>query len=148
MCLSRTTATNHDFQALVKLLDADLKLRDGDEHAFFSQYNTIDSINNVLVLYINNVLVGCGAFKMYDKQKVEIKRMYVLEDFRGKGIAQAILKELESWAKQIGYQNCILETGKKQPEAIRLYEKSGCRYIPNYGQYEKTENSVCFEKVL
>lgn len=146
--LLRTTSANPDFQALVKLLDADLKIRDGDEHAFFSQYNKIDALNEVVVAYVNNMPVGCGAFKVYEKKTAEIKRMYVLPEFRGKGIAQAVLKELEIWAKELGFQFCILETGKKQPEAIRLYEKSGYAYIPNYGQYEKVESSVCFKKAL
>jgi len=67
---------------------------------------------------------------------------------RGRGIAQMALAELEKWAAELGYKKCILETGKRQPEAIRLYEKSGYKIIPNYGEYLNIENSVCFEKEL
>ena len=74
--------------------------------------------------------------------------MFVLPEYRGRGIASAVLSELEAWARELGYTRCILETGKKQPEAIRLYQKSGYTIIPNYGPYEQVENSVCMEKAL
>jgi len=68
--------------------------------------------------------------------------------YRGKGVAMNILSELEKWAKELGYKKCVLETGKKQPEAIALYKKSQYQIIPNYGQYVGIENSVCFEKMI
>ena len=79
---------------------------------------------------------------------MEVKRMYTLPDFRGKGIATIVLQELEKWAKELRMEKCMLETGKRQPEAIALYTKNGYRLIPNYGQYAGVENSVCFEKLL
>jgi len=143
-----TTSDNTDFKALVALLDADLRLRDGDEHAFYAQYNKTDAIKHVIVAYDGDVPVGCGAIKDYDADAMEVKRMYVTKDMRGHGIASAILKELENWAAELHYQKCILETGKKQPEAIALYLKNNYTIIPNYGQYTGIENSVCFEKRL
>lgn len=74
--------------------------------------------------------------------------MFVPENKRSKGIASIVLKELETWASELGFPKCVLETGYKQPEAIRLYEKNGYVKIPNYGQYIGMENSVCFEKNL
>jgi GNAT superfamily N-acetyltransferase len=79
---------------------------------------------------------------------MEIKRMYTLPECRGKGIATKVLIELEKWANELSYEKCILETGKKQPEAIALYKKNGYKLIPNYGQYAEMENSVCFEKEI
>ena len=79
---------------------------------------------------------------------MEIKRMYTLPDRRGKGIASQVLRELENWASELSYRKCILETGKKQPEAIRVYQKNGYQIIPNYGQYAGIENSLCFEKEI
>ncbi len=142
----RTTSDNLDFQALVVLLDRDLSIRDGDEHAFYAQFNKIDNIQNVIVYYEDGVALGCGAFKKYDSETVEIKRMFVTPEHRGKGIAHAILTELEIWAAALNYSQCILETGVKQPEAIGLYQKAGYTIIPNYGQYENVENSVCMKK--
>ena len=145
---NRTFSDNTDFRNLVTLLDKDLKIRDGDEHSFYAQFNKIENLRNVIVCYIENKAIGCGAFKEYGHQKVEIKRMFVLPEYRGHGIGFNILKELELWSTELNYSACILETGKNQPEAIRLYQKAGYVIIKNYGQYENIENSVCFEKIL
>lgn len=144
----RTTFENSAFQALVGELDKELALRDGDEHAFYAQYNKTDAIKYVVLAYENGEPVGCGAIREYTENVVEVKRMFVPLDRRGKGIAALVLAELEVWARELGAAKCILETGVKQPEAIRLYEKSGYSRIENYGQYAGIENSVCFEKVL
>lgn len=146
MSIKRTNSDDIDFQKLVILLDQDLKVKDGDEHSFFAQYNKLDQIKNVVLYYDNGVAVGCGAFKHYDDTAVEIKRMFVLPESRGKGIAYKILQELESWAAEIGYSGYILETGYKMIEAIKLYERAGYHRIPNYGQYENIESSVCMAK--
>jgi len=144
--LTRTTSDNPDFKSLVLLLDKELAISDGDDHAFYSQYNKIVNIKNVVIAYDNGKPVGCGAFKPFEANAVEIKRMYVNEDSRGKRIARRILSELELWAVEIGYDSFVLETGLKQPEAISLYKNMGYEIIPNYGQYQGVENSVCFQK--
>lgn len=146
MSIKRTNSEDSDFQKLVILLDQDLKIKDGDEHSFFSQYNKLDHIKNVVLYYHEGIPAGCGAFKHYDDTTVEIKRMFVLPETRGKGIAYKILEELEAWAKELGYSAYILETGQKMVEAIKLYEKAGYHRIPNYGQYENIESSVCMAK--
>jgi putative acetyltransferase len=142
----RTDSDNQDFINLVKHLDADLAERDGSEHSFYAQFNKIDKIKYVIVAHENSKPVGCGAIKEYSPTIMEIKRMYTLPESRGKGIATKVLTELELWAADLSYKKCILETGKKQPEAIGLYRKNGYKLIPNYGQYAGIENSVCFEK--
>ena len=146
--LFRTDSGNNYFKSLVKLLDADLKFRDGEDHTFYAQFNHIDNIRNAVVVFMDKKPVACGAFKKYSDSTVEIKRMYVVADMRGQGIAQKILNELEKWAAELNFSACILETGKKQPEAIRLYQKAGYAIIKNYGQYENIENSVCMIKAI
>jgi GNAT superfamily N-acetyltransferase len=146
--LRRTHSDDKTFQLLVKELDIELAVRDGNEHAFYAQYNKLDQIRHVVVVYFEENPVGCGAIKEFSPDVMEVKRMYVPLNQRGQGIASLVLQELENWAKELGYKKCILETGKKQPEAIRLYEKSGYKSIPNYGQYAGVENSVCYEKVV
>lgn len=144
----RADSENADFRELVALLDAELASRDGAEHLFYAQFNKIDKIREVIVAYENEIAVGCGAFKKYEPNVAEIKRMYVREENRSQGIAGKILAELEAWAQESGFSECILETGLKQPEAIRLYQKSGYEMIPNYGQYAGIENSVCMRKSI
>jgi putative acetyltransferase len=102
----------------------------------------------VVIAYDGNVPVGCGAIKEYATGTMEVKRMYVLPEQRGKGIASLVLKELEEWTKGLGYTRCILETGYKQPEAIQLYKKNAYIVILNYGQYAGVESSICFERAL
>ena len=144
----RTDSDNTDFKTLVALLDADLKIRDGDEHAFYAQFNKITTIRNAIVCYIDDKAIGCGAFRAYEQSIVEIKRMFVLPEYRGHGIALKILNELELWAAELNYLEYILETGKNQPEALRLYQKAGYAVIPSYGQYLNVENSVCMKKYI
>ena len=144
----RTNSDDKDFQKLVETLDADLKIRDGEDNIFYAQFNKIIAIKHAIVAYDDNSPVGCGAIKQYAEDTMEVKRMYVLPSTRGHGIATSMLSELETWAKELNYVRCILETGQKQPEAIALYKKQGYQIIPNYGQYEEIANSVCFEKIL
>jgi len=144
----RTDSSDAHFQTLVAALDKDLAIRDGADHAFFAQFNKINTIRHAIVAYHAEIPVGCGAIKQYDEKTMEVKRMYVVPEMRGKGIAPAVLSELEQWAKELGYERCILETGDKQPEAIALYKKSNYRIIPNYGQYTDISSSTCFEKIL
>jgi putative acetyltransferase len=144
----RTDSSNRDFINLVKLLDKELQIRDGEEHTFYAQYNKIDKIKNVVVAFYNDAAVGCGAIKEYDISTIEVKRMFVKDEYRSKGIATKVLIELELWTRELGYSKCILETGLAQPEAIHLYKKNNYKVIPNYGQYAGVDNSVCMEKVL
>lgn len=146
--LQRTNSANNDFIALVTLLDADLAAKDGAEHGFYNQFNKIDSINHVVVAYENGTAIACGAIKAFDADAMEVKRMFVNPAHRGKGIATAVLGELEKWAAELSFKKCVLETGKRQTEAIALYKKSGYTITPNYGQYLGVENSVCFSKNL
>jgi GNAT superfamily N-acetyltransferase len=142
----RTDSENQNFIALVAELDTDLGERDGEEHAFYHQFNSIQNLKYAIVLYLDEKPVGCGAIKAFNANTMEVKRMYILPEARGKKLATHILNELELWAFDLGYKICILETGKRQPEAIALYTKNGYEIIPNYGQYVGIENSVCFQK--
>lgn len=146
LSIVRTNSENTDFRGLVSLLDAELRVRDGEEHSFYAQFNKIDNLGEVVVAYSNNAAIGCGAIKVYAERTAEIKRMFVMPENRGKGVAGEILGELENWAREMNFEECILETGFKQPEAIALYKRRGYVVIPNYGQYVGVENSVCMTK--
>ncbi len=146
--LTRTDSDNKDFIALVKLLDAELAVLDGEEHAFYAQLNKTHNLKQVIVAYENGKPVACGAIREYSPTITEVKRMYTVSARRGQGIATKILSELEKWASELSYKKCILETGKRQPDAIMLYKKNGYKNIPSYGKYLHMENSVCFEKEI
>jgi GNAT superfamily N-acetyltransferase len=144
----KTDSSNANFQYLVALLDADLAIRDGEDHAFYAQFNKTDKIKYVILVYLNKSAIACGAIREWGSGVMEIKRMFVLPEFRRQGFAQMVVSELEKWAGELGSEKCILETGKNQPEAIRLYQKIGFQITPNYGQYVNVENSVCMQKLI
>jgi len=148
LTLIRTNSDNDDFRKLVTLLDEDLAIRDGDEHAFYAQFNKIGAIREVIIAYQNEFPVACGAIKPFSENAAEIKRMFVHPDYRKQGVAIKLLTELENWATELDFKECVLETGKKQPEAIALYQKVGYKIISNYGQYIGVNNSVCMAKQL
>jgi GNAT superfamily N-acetyltransferase len=144
----RVNSDNSDFRQLVNELDKLLSIINGDEDSFFSQYNKLDNISNVIIAYEDSIPIGCGAIKEYNAYTMEIKRMFVVETHRNKGIASLILKELEHWSKEMNYSKCILETSIHLLNAISLYKKNNYYIIPNYGQYKDIKSSVCFEKEL
>jgi len=145
--LKRTTGADVDFKLLVALLDKDLEVRNGDEQSFYNQFNSIDMIRNVVVAYDGELPIGCGAFKEFEHAALEVKRMFVRTEYRGKGIAFSILTELETWGGELSFCKFVLETGIKQQEAVKLYLRSGYVVTPNYGQYVGIDNSICMMKM-
>lgn len=146
---TRTDSENADFILLVQQLDAYLAESNGEEkHGFYDQFNKIDTIRHVIVAYDDEVPVGCGAIKEFDKTTTEVKRMFVLPEHRGRGIAGQVLRALETWAKELGYTQSVLETGKKMEDAIQLYRSKGYWATENYGQYAGVDTSVCMKKKL
>ena len=146
--LVRTNSENKDFVRLVESLNNYLKIVDGDEHDFYNQYNNIDVLKHVVVAYKNEIPLACGAFKALDETTIEIKRMFTQIDARSNGMASKVLKELEKWSTELSYKTCVLETGKRQTEAVSFYKKMNYSIIPNYGQYKNITNSLCFKKVF
>ncbi|MFG2603898.1 GNAT family N-acetyltransferase [Streptomyces sp. NPDC048514] len=78
----------------------------------------------------------------------ELKRMYVIEEMRGRGLARRMLAALEEDARMAGRVRMVLETGTKQPEAIALYASSGYEPCARFGYYRHYEESRCFAKKL
>ena len=148
MKILRTKNNNPDFIKLVNLLDNELALFDGDEHEFYHEFNGIENIKHVVLIYFQNKLVACGAFKSYNDTTVEVKRMFVCQNFRGQGFSTIMLNELEKWARELNKHRIVLETGKRQVSAVQLYTKKGYKQIENYPPYKGVDNSMCFQKVL
>ncbi len=148
MHLIRTDSAHSDFRNLVKSLDATLAEHNGDADDFFAQFNTLDAIKNCIVAYVDDMPAACGAFKPFSEDTVEVKRMFTDPEFRKRGLGSAIVKELENWAKELGFKKAVLETSQDLTQAISVYEKNGFYKIPNYGQYIGVDTSVCFEKIL
>lgn len=146
--ISRTTAHDPVFKQLVTLLDTELANRYGAIQKIYDQFNVVSDIQTVVIVYHNEVAAGCGCFKAFDEKIAEIKRLFVLPEHRGKGIARKIVQALEEWAWERSYNTCILETGDKQPEAIALYERMGYQRVENFGPYQGMSESICFSKSI
>jgi putative acetyltransferase len=146
--LVKTNADNPDFHLLVAQLDAHFSDLNGERDAFYAQYNQLDTIKNVVIVYQDGQPIGCAGIKEYSANTMEIKRMYVLPAFRGQGIASSLLRNLERWAVKLGYSETILETLKSEEKVVAIYAKNGYQIIANYGQYVGVETSVCMNKKL
>ncbi len=129
-------------------LHADLELRYGK-----GSLEEFVEENKYMIIFFaaaddKNNAAACGALKHFDDHTAEIKRMYVKDEYRGRGLSKLILKRLEDTAVEMNYRKVILETGLKQPEAMNLYEKFGYKKIKPYGRHKDDPDSVCYEKML
>ena len=147
MKIIRTDYLNPAFQELVAELNTDLANRDGKDHPL-SQFNEIIHLKHVVVVYLKNKAVGCGAITKYDLVATEIKRMYVTPSHRGQQLGENILSELENWTKELGLSKCILFMGVNQPEAMKLYLRNNFSVIENYGKLKDIPDSICLAKTL
>ena len=147
MKIIRTDYLNPAFQELVAELNTDLANRDGKDHPL-SQFNEIIHLKHVVVVYLKNKAVGCGAITKYDLSATEIKRMYVTPSHRGQQLGEKILSELENWTKELGLSKCILFMGVHQPEAMKLYLRNNFSVIENYGKLKDIPDSICLAKTL
>lgn len=146
--LQRTNSADPVFRMLITELDTDLRIRNGEIMNIYDQHNVIELIDTVVIASVNNEPAGCGCFKPFDGDSVEIKRMFVRPHLRGMGISRAILNALELWTQQLGFNYTVLETGNKQTEALSLYHKNGYLNIPKYGPYVDLPDSICLRKTL
>jgi putative acetyltransferase len=136
---------------LIRALSEELARRydySDDGSGNFTPEDGLSERSVFLIARLGNRAVACGAFRRLTNNVAEIKRMFVVPEYRGRGYGKVILRELEQLASQNGYTTVRLETANRQPEAIRLYERAGYQRIPNFGIYVGSRRSLCFEKQL
>ncbi|MFE3872056.1 GNAT family N-acetyltransferase [Flavobacterium sp. ZS1P70] len=144
----KTTSENADLGSLITALDASLWTRYPELKTNYWRNNIIEFNPNVIIVYLDDKAVACGCFKKYDKNTIELKRMFVSPEARGLGLAKKIILELELWAHKLGFSCSVLETLCKQNEAIGLYQKMGYTIIDNYEPYIGLKNSICMQKQI
>ncbi|WP_107091759.1 GNAT family N-acetyltransferase [Streptomyces sp. MMG1533] len=150
-----------DHPDAVKLNDqvqAEYHLRYGDGgDATTLDPSDFDPPNGVyLIAYDeNDTPVATGGWRARDTNEegnvdgdAELKRMYVIDAMRGRGLARRMLAALEEDARTAGRRRMVLETGTEQPEAIALYTSSGFEPCAKFGYYRHYESSRCFAKRL
>jgi GNAT superfamily N-acetyltransferase len=104
-----------------------------------------------LVAYLDGRPVACGGWRVHpgpDGPEAELKRMYVSPAARGRGVARALLAELERTALEAGYGRMVLETGSRQPEALALYKSAGYVDVPRFGYYADEPEAVHLGKTI
>jgi GNAT superfamily N-acetyltransferase len=140
-----------DARRLVDALDAHLASRYAPEHRFgphLKAEHVAPGLGTFVIARANGKAVGCGALRRRDAATVEVKRMYVEPEVRGRGVARQILDHLESTARTMGAERLVLETGIHQEEAIGLYRMAGFKIVDCFDEYAGIPTSVCFEKIL
>lgn len=145
-----TDGGNSDFIELCHDLDSFLnELVGGEENrAEYIPYNQLDDIHDVIIAYDDDIPVGSASFKKYDDESAEVKRVFIKQEYRGKGISNKLMELLENVAREQGYRYLILESGEPLVAAMALYRKIGYEVIPNYGQYKDMPDSICMKKKL
>ena len=144
----RTDGKNEDFIENCRLLDMDLDRRVGNQlkREKYAKFNQLDEIREAIVVYDNGKPVGGGAIRRYDDENVELKRVFVHNEYQGQGIGSRLVSLLIEWAAQLGYRRMILETGELLAESCAVYKKLGFAVIPNYGPYADMPESLCMAK--
>jgi Acetyltransferases len=121
----------------------DIAMGGYDKREKFVPFNQAESMSSVVVLYLEDVPIGCGAYRRYNDTTAEIKRMFVRAEHRGKGYGKVILQELVNLTKEKHFDKLLLETGDFLTAAVSLYQSMGFRVITNYPPYEEIEESLC-----
>lgn len=140
-----------DARRLVTALDAHLASRYAPEQMFgphLKAEHVAPGAGAFVIARADGKAVGCGALRRRDPTTVEVKRMYVDPEMRGRGVATEILGHLESAARTMGAERLVLETGIYQEEAIGLYSRAGFKAVDCFDEYAGVPTSVCFEKPL
>jgi putative acetyltransferase len=144
--LLKTSSDNPHFHGLVAQLNAHYSPLNGEKDDFYRQFNTLDALKHVVLAYQDGKPVGCGAIRAFSDSAMEVKRMFVVPELRRHGMASSILNHLENWAKELGYSETVLETLKTETKVVAMYAKNGYEVIPNFGQYEGIDSSICMKK--
>lgn len=148
LAIVRCTTGAPLFEELVRGLDADLQARYGEVQALYSPHNKVAEIETAVLAIEDGRAVGCGCFKLHAHQTIELKRMYVIPEARGRRIAAQIVAALEAWARELGHTTAVLETGNLQHEAVALYTRCGYERTPCFPPYDQLPASICMKKSL
>lgn len=148
MELRFVSPSSKDYAILAKQLDDYYFSLVGDVHLRYADANRPENMACRIIAYEGNTPVGCGCWKALDEETAEVKRIYVLPEFRRKGIATAIIDLLESHILASGYGKALLETARTTGDSHSLYLSLGYKEIPYYGSPAGAENCRCFLKEL
>ena len=149
MEINQVSINSDKAQHLIALLDTELGLSYAPEHRFTVNFDSFEEMGGVfLVATLDDEPVACGALRPIDQRTTELKRMFVVQSHRGRGLAIQILLELEKVAKTKRFNRILLETGDHQHAAMKLYETNGYQRIAPFGDYTTSPHSICYAKEI
>ncbi|WP_407411376.1 GNAT family N-acetyltransferase [Methanobrevibacter sp.] len=143
-----TILTNQNdgrFLKLVEELDQGYYERIGEELSRYEKYNEFTKPHTVLLALDLDEPIACASYRVCSENNVEFKRVYVKKEYRKKGIAYKLIKQLENTIDS-SYKYSYIVTGKNNYPAIRLYEKLDYKETPKFGQFKDDETVICMKK--
>ena len=150
MIFKYSNGSDPDFIQLCSQLDDYLNCIAGgvQNRKEYLPYNKPNSIQHAVILYDADTPIGCIGLRHYAKGVAELKRLYILETYRGFGFSKQLMEEIERLAITLEYHRLILETGMVLHAAMVLFHHMGYHKIPNFGPYITMRHSVCMAKDL
>ncbi len=151
LTLTRALLDSPAAQALIQALNRELDHRypeEGANHFRLDPEEVAEGRGGFFIAWHSGQPAGCGAVRLLDAATVEVKRMYVCEALRGRGIATRLLARLVAEARQLGATRMVLETGERQFESVALYRRAGFVEIARYGEYVDSPLSLCMGRTL
>ena len=141
-----TDENDKRFLKLVDELDRGYYERIGDELSKYENYNEFKDPHVVILAFDNDIAIACASYRSFDNESVEFKRVFVKKEYRKRGIAYNIIKQLEKLAIKSNFKYSYIVTGKNNHAAIKLYEKLNYELIDKFGQFKNDDSVICMKK--
>ena len=141
-----TDEKDERFHSLVAELDAGYFERVGEDLHKYESYNEFKNPHTVILAFDGNDAVACASYRIFNENSVEFKRVFVKKEYRRRGIAYFLIRELEQLVIKDNFKHSYIVTGKKNFEAINLYKKLDYKTIDNFGQFRDDDVVICMKK--
>ena len=126
-----TNGRNKDFQGLCEKLDRSLNDNTpGRKESGMTSLSKLDEIKDVFLLYKGKVAIGSAGLWHHDEGVCELIRVFINDDYRGRGLVGKVVGKIEKLAKKKGYESISLRAYSSAPYAVRAYEKLGYVSVP------------------
>ncbi|MCI7767970.1 MAG: GNAT family N-acetyltransferase [Oscillospiraceae bacterium] len=114
----------------------------GDDKCCYTRYSENESLDNIWVIYSDGCPIGCAAFRKKGDGVGEVKRLYIINEFRGKGISKKLLVTVEGYAKEHGCNTFFPDTRITLEPAVSVYRSFGFNIVFQQGLYIQMEKEI------
>ena len=141
-----TDENDERFHDLVMELDKGYFERIGEDLQKYESYNEFKKPHVVILALDGDNAVACASYRIFDEDSVEFNRVFVKKEYRKRGIAYCLIKQLERLVVEKNFKQSYIVTGKRNSAAISLYEKLNYHIIDNFDQFEDDDVVICMKK--